>query len=271
MTFNIAHGRGLSLYQGFHSTRSIGRNLDRVARVIVREQPDIVALQEVDERSHWNRHINLLDYLQAATGYPYARHGIHNTRVGRKPLAYGNAFLSKFPIERCEVVPFGEKSIGEKGFMDAQFRIRGALVDVINLHLDFRSRRARLRQAARILEKIENRYEAGATPLPPIICGDFNSGSRAIRDALRHIVEETSARAAYDYYPKRHRNFPAHLPSRGLDFFLVAKPFRNARARPLRCFASDHFPVVLKFELDRKRRLPAAGLQGAPAKGGRGA
>lgn len=254
MTFNIAHGRGLSLYQGFHSSRSIGRNLDRVASVITRQQPDIVALQEVDECSHWNRHINLLDYLQAATGYPYARHGVHNTRTGHKPLAYGNAFLSKHPIENCEVVPFGERTIGEKGFMDAQFRIGGELIDVINLHFDFRSRRARLIQAARILEKIESRYDEGATPLPPIICGDFNSGSQAISDALRHMVEETSQRASYDFYPKRHRSFPAHLPSRGLDFFLVARPFFNARARPLRCFASDHFPVFLEFELDPSQR-----------------
>ena len=62
LTLNIAHGRGLSTYQGFHRARGIERNLLRIARLLDREGPDIVAMQEVDEDSHWNQRIHLLDF-----------------------------------------------------------------------------------------------------------------------------------------------------------------------------------------------------------------
>ena len=55
LTLNIAHGRGLSTYQGFHGARCIERNLLRIARLLQREGADIVAMQEVDEDSHSDR------------------------------------------------------------------------------------------------------------------------------------------------------------------------------------------------------------------------
>lgn len=124
MSFNIAHGRGLSLYQGFHSSNSIRKNLEKIARIVREHSPDIVAFQEIDQSSHWNKHIDLLKHIQDETGYPHSKHGIHNTRFGRKPLCYGNAFLSKHPILNCQVHPFGEKTVGEKGFMEAQVQTR---------------------------------------------------------------------------------------------------------------------------------------------------
>ena len=42
LTLNIAHGRGLSLYQGFHSLKYIYRNLDRIAHLLRRLRPDVV-------------------------------------------------------------------------------------------------------------------------------------------------------------------------------------------------------------------------------------
>ena len=192
MTFNIAHGRGLSLYQGFSSSKRIFKNLDRIAHIIRERQPDIVALQEIDASSHWNCHINLLDYLQSATDYPVSIHGIHNRRDGRKPLAYGNAFLSKFPAKEWNVVSFGSKTVGEKGFLEACFDVDGCQVDIINLHLDFRSRRTRLRQVDQLLASIHQRGEADPYHLPPIICGDFNTSSRSSRDALHQLIERSA-------------------------------------------------------------------------------
>jgi len=122
MSFNIAHGRGLSLYQGFHSSNGIRKNLERIAAIIKKYSPDVVAFQEIDQSSHWNRHIDLLKHIQEETEYPYSEHGIHNTRFGRKALCYGNAFLSKHPISNCRVTPFGEKRIGEKGFMEVSIK-----------------------------------------------------------------------------------------------------------------------------------------------------
>ena len=112
LTLNIAHGRGLSAYQGFHSKRGIHRNLQRIVHLLEKHAPDIVALQEVDEDSHWNERIHLLDVLKEGAGYSYSYLGVHNRRQGRLPLAYGNGLLSRYPIEHAEHEAFGRASLG---------------------------------------------------------------------------------------------------------------------------------------------------------------
>lgn len=248
MSFNIAHGRGLSLYQGFHNSNSIRKNLEKIALIIREHSPDIVAFQEIDQSSHWNKHIDLLKHIQDETNYHYSKHGIHNTRFGRKPLYYGNAFLSKHPILSCEVYPFGEKTVGEKGFMEARVLIESQEIDIINLHLDFRSRRTRITQIESILERIKRLHLADNVN-PPLICSDFNTGYKAFSDAVRQIMIRSARHVQYTYHPQNERTFPAHFPSRGLDFVLAPKPYKVKAARAIKSFASDHLPVLIDFSL----------------------
>ena len=246
MSFNIAHGRGLSLYQGFHSSNGIRKNLERIAAIIKKYSPDVVAFQEIDQSSHWNRHIDLLKHIQEETEYPYSEHGIHNTRFGRKALCYGNAFLSKHPMSNCRVTPFGEKRIGEKGFMEVSIQFDKTPLEIINLHLDFRSRRNRMAQIDPILERIGTLTKS-STPFPPLICGDFNTGSKRFSDAVRQFLIRSAEHAHYTYHPQNKRTFPAHFPSRGLDFILVPKPFAVRTANAIKSFASDHLPVFAEL------------------------
>lgn len=249
MSFNIAHGRGLSLYQGFHSSNGIRKNLERIAAIIRKHSPDIVAFQEIDQSSHWNRHIDLLKHIQEETEYPFSEHGIHNTRFGRKALCYGNAFLSKHPISNCHATPFGEKRIGEKGFMEAKVHIGQATFEIINLHLDFRSRRNRIAQIDPILERIATLTSSNESIPPPLICGDFNTGSRRFSDAVRQFLIRAAKHAHYTYHPQNKRTFPAHFPSRGLDFILAPKPFTVRKASVIKSLASDHLPVLAELRL----------------------
>lgn len=123
MTLNIAHGRGLSTYQGFHNAKGIERSLNRIAHLLRRAKPDIVALQEVDEDSHWNKRIHLLEYLQEAANYPHSQIGINTRREGRLPLVYGNGVLSKLPIEHADNQAFGNATLGEKGFLYTEYTL----------------------------------------------------------------------------------------------------------------------------------------------------
>jgi len=254
MSFNIAHGRGLSLYQGFHSSQGIRKNLERIAAIIREQSPDVVAFQEIDQSSHWNKHIDLLKHIQDETGYEYSEHGIHNTRYGKKALCYGNAFLSKQPISDCSVTPFGKKSIGEKGFMEAKVHFGPYSFEVINLHLDFRSRRNRIAQIDPILERIGDLTNTKDDRPPPIICGDFNARSKHFSDAVRQFLIRAAHHAHYTYHPQNMRTFPAHFPSRGLDFILVPEPFSVKTAGAIRSFASDHLPVFAELALPVRPR-----------------
>lgn len=252
MTLNIAHGRGLSPYQGFHSAKSIERNLKRIAYLLRRVDADVVALQEVDEDSHWNKRIHLLNVLQEKSGYDESYLGVHNRRAGRLPLAYGNGMLSKFPIRHAEHQAFGRASLGEKGFMCAELETEQGILPVINLHLDFKSRLRRIEQVERLTKFLEEKhYTSDMKPhLSPIICGDFNSRQGKRTDAVRHLFRYLLESLEYQLFPKsKTRTFPSFMPTHGLDFFFIPPTYKVENCEVLRSFVSDHRPVVLELSL----------------------
>jgi len=252
LTFNIAHGRGLGLYQGLTSDRRIRRNLDRIAGLLAECGADVVALQEVDQDSHWNRRIDLLEYLRERSGFPHAIWGINTRRAGRKPLAYGNALLSRWPVSEADNRPFGNKTLGEKGFLYAQVDTPEGPLALINLHLDYRSRKLRLSQVNKILDYTnarEDPLEPGRR-LAPVICGDFNARSGRLGDAVRHLASGLVERGHYHLCPRNAQTFPAQFPTHCLDFVFIPEPWRESRARVLRSFLSDHRPVLVEFRYD---------------------
>jgi endonuclease/exonuclease/phosphatase family metal-dependent hydrolase len=249
LTLNIAHGRGLSVYQGFHSADGIERNLRRIGRLLKRLAPDVVALQEVDEDSHWNRRIHLLDFLREDTGFAHSFLGVHNRREGRLPLAYGNGLLSAYPIRTAEHRAFGDAVLGEKGFVYTEIEFPEGRLPLVNLHLDFRSRRRRIEQVEHIIEYLRTRHEEGGGEnfFAPIVCGDFNSRSGRTTDAVRHLFRYLEEHCEYQLFPEGVRTFPSILPRSGLDFIFVPRRHRILHAEVLRAYVSDHRPVLLDF------------------------
>lgn len=252
MTFNIAHGRGLGLYQGFTSERKLRMTLSRIGQLVRDLNVDIVALQEVDEDSHWNRNMNLLRIIQEACGLPHAEMGVNNRRSGRKPLAYGNAILSRYPFHHWENNPFGSATLGGKGFLYAEVDVEGHYLPLINLHLDYRSRLRRLAQVENILKYLEGRAHPGipGQRLAPIICGDFNAGQKHAEDAVNYLLRFMRAHRIYHIYPAGKNTFPAYLPQRALDFIFLPDPYQAVHCEVLRTFLSDHRPVLLEFSVE---------------------
>lgn len=251
VTLNIAHGRGLSTYQGFASAKGIERNLNRIASLLRGIDADVVALQEVDADSHWNKRIDLLKYLQESVGFVHSEMGINNRREGRRPLAYGNGILSQYPIDHSDNTPFGQAKLGEKGFLYTELALPWGLLPMVNLHLDFRSRKRRIIQIERLIEYLEERHRTvgGATYLSPIICGDFNSSSRRPNDAVRHLFNYLQGHCHYELHPLQGRTFPSFFPARALDFICVPPAYRVRSCEVLRAYVSDHCPVVIDLEI----------------------
>lgn len=248
MTLNIAHGRGLSFYQGFHSAKSIERNLCRISHLLRKVDADVVAMQEVDERSHWNKRIHLLDSLQKSAGYAQSYLGVHNRRDGKLPLAYGNGLLSKYPIRHAERQAFGRAPLGEKGFSHVELDTPFGVLPVINLHLDYRSRMKRIEQVEKLIEFLDAKHFTADNKrhLSPIICGDFNAKQGKRADAVQHLFAYLLRNLQYTLMPgPEARTFPSLLPIHGLDFFFLPRGFRVERCEVMRSYVSDHRPVVL--------------------------
>ena len=250
VTFNIAHGRGLNPIQGLTSTRKLRANLRKIARLLDHLKPDIVALQEIDERSRWAGNFDHLEYLRDFSGFPHAVFGINNRRVGLLNLSYGNALLSRYPIVEYENIVFGSRTIGEKGFLFANIDVGGRLLPVVNLHLHYRSRVHRFRQLDRLLAYLRDKlhHRRGEALSLPIVCGDFNnprSGSDATASLLSHLYDFGD----YVLHPQQGRTYPSPLPTRLLDFIFLPHGCRDAQSEIVRSMISDHRPVVVDFTL----------------------
>ena len=69
---------------------------------------------------------------------------------------------------------------------------------------------------------------------------------------VAHLFKYLEDQCAYQIYPKNGRTFPSLLPIHGLDFILVPPSYRVMRCEILRCYVSDHRPVVVDLEILNK-------------------
>jgi endonuclease/exonuclease/phosphatase family metal-dependent hydrolase len=250
VTFNIAHGRGLTPIQGLTSSRKLRLNLRRISDLLGKLGADLVALQEVDECSVWAGSFDHLDYLRAHAGFPHAAFGINNRRVGLMNLCYGNAILSRYPIAETETIVFGKRKVGEKGFLFAEIKVGSRIVPIVNLHLHFSSRKKRLVQLDLLVHWLrEKERERGSHwSVPPIVCGDFNTpdtGDDATAALLSHLTDYGD----YSLHPLLSPTFPSPLPRRALDFVFVPPGCKLVKSEVIRSFLSDHRPVLVEFSV----------------------
>jgi endonuclease/exonuclease/phosphatase family metal-dependent hydrolase len=251
VTFNIAHGRGLMPVSGLTSRRRLEARLQKIAHLIGRLEPDIVALQEIDENSRWAGSFDHLEFLREHAGFPHAIFGVNNRHNGRVHLNYGNALLSRHPILGWETIAFGERRIGEKGFLFAELDIHGRRVAVVNLHLHFGSRDRRFLQLRQVTDYLENkqRHRRAHWHMPPILCGDLNNPSH-IPDATASLLTYFSRHGHYTLHPRAGvRTFPSLWPRRALDFVFLPPGCHEPHCEVIRTLLSDHRPVMVEFAL----------------------
>jgi len=250
VTFNIAHGRGLTPIQGFTSSRKLRLNLRRISDLLGKLGADLVALQEIDECSIWAGSFDHLDYLRAHAGFPHAAFGINNRRVGLMNLSYGNAILSRYPIEETETIVFGKSKVGEKGFLFTEINVGGRVVPVVNLHLHFSSRKKRMIQLDHLVHWLrEKERERGAKwAVSPIVCGDFNTPDTG-DDATASLFSHLNDYGDYSLHPVMGATFPSPMPRRALDFIFVPPGCKAVKSEVVRSFLSDHRPVMVEFSV----------------------
>ena len=251
LTFNIAHARGpMPVHQGLRSIAKLRFNLLRIARLIQRLKVDVIALQEIDENSRWSGSFDHLTFLREHTGLAHGAHGVHNRRGGRYHLNYGNAVLSRWPIEHEATVPFGQGTMGEKGFQFVEIGTPAGRLPLVNIHLNHRSRAQRLRQVAHLMRYLDAQH-AERSPhwhVPTLVCGDFNNASHR-PDATATLLGYFETTNNYTLLPKLGRTFPSAWPAWALDYVFLPEQCLAPKAKIVRSLLSDHCPVLVEFSL----------------------
>lgn len=227
MTFNIQSAR---------------HGLDAVAALIREQDPDVVALQEVDKETVRSGRLDQASELARRAGYA---HQIHFRATDLAGGAYGVAVLSRHPIKDAHSWRLPTtRGLEPRTVARAVLDIDGREVSVYVTHLTNLARRSELRvRQAQFISRLmaEDRR-------PSIVVGDLNDDADSATLLLlrRRLTDAFTAvgRGDAETYP-----LPV-LPDLRLDYVLSSKELRPTRAFVVRKVASDHFPLVADFELE---------------------
>ena len=242
MTLNVAHARRSGPHHLFVRRERAEANLERIAWAIMREAPDVVALQEADAPSLWSGRFNHVEHLAKVAGFNHLFHGEHVCLWrGRRRICYGSAILSRFPLADVTSHRFARSlPTPTKGFVAATLRIPGrvgAPLRVVSVHLDFSRKRVRQDQVLHMAGMLAG--HAG----PLLVLGDFNCQWEGREDTLQLLAGQLGVRP---YRPASGElfTFPSRRPRKRLDWILASRDldFRSYQVLPDRL--SDHLPVV---------------------------
>lgn len=216
-------------------------DVEAIAQVIARQDPDVVALQEVDVLTARSGHIHQAQLLADLTGM----HCYFAKAIDYQGGEFGNVTLSKYPMLERQVWALPSKIEGEPRVLSAVHlqTPEGFAFWFANTHLDsLHEETNRLEQIAFICRKL------GSQTQPVILAGDFNAspGERTI-DAFDQTFTRAQPNAGEEF------TFPAHEPTKTIDFiaYRPQKAFRILLHRVvLETEASDHRPVLGVFEFE---------------------
>lgn len=223
-----------------HSCRGMDWRIDpgRIAEVIARCGPDIIALQEVDVGRSRSGGVDQAEVVAAHLRMQSNFHPALHLEDER----YGDAILTAFPTRVVKAGPL--PAPGEpRGALWLSVDIGGATVQVINTHLGL-TRRERMPQVAALLGP-GWLGSAACRDAPFILMGDFNAVPSS--PAYRAIAARaTDVQPATTDRPRA--TFPSLLPMLQLDYIFVGNGVRpvasEVRADRRSRMASDHLPLL---------------------------
>jgi endonuclease/exonuclease/phosphatase family metal-dependent hydrolase len=239
MTYNIHYGVG----------RDNRYRLDRIIAIIKNEDPDVVALQEVDKNLSRTNFDDQPRIIADALGMHF--HHCVNRRIGDGE--FGIATLSRFPIwenQRYDLSfqpRFRIRYIEPRGALHSDIILHSAHLHVFNVHLGL-SIRERIYQRRKLLS--ESILLNGTLQKPTVILGDFNDRpisvvNLPIQSYFHDVFKLSGCRdgATFRWGPIKLR----------LDRIYVSSQIHPIKAyisnTPLSRLASDHMPLITVAEV----------------------
>lgn len=235
----------------------------RIARVIARTQPDIVALQELDVGRARSGHEN---QAQTIAHYLTMEHHFHPA-IHVQDEQYGDAILSHLPMRLVKAAPLppapapGSKR-EPRGALWVTVDLAGTEIQVLNTHLGLWPGE-RLRQT----EELLGRHWLGDPRCqgPVILCGDFNATPGT---AVCRILCERLDDAQVKLEAHRPRNtFSSTIPAARIDHIFIGGGIAvtgiDVPGSQLAKVASDHRPLVATLTVPAVERRASVATEAA--------
>jgi endonuclease/exonuclease/phosphatase family metal-dependent hydrolase len=225
-----------------HHCEGTDGNLDieRIAQVVRSVEPDLVALQEVDQKAQRSQSVDQPAEIARLT----KMHVVFGANIPLQGGSYGNAVLSRFPIKSHTNHKLTRFDNGEqRGVLEVYFELSGLRHPLLFLatHLDHRpNNEERLASAQAILEIMADQPDR-----PALLAGDLND----IPDsAVLNRFGQQWGRANANVLP----TIPVANPRRQIDYILLrpSARWRVVEAKVIdESVASDHRPIFATLEL----------------------
>jgi endonuclease/exonuclease/phosphatase family metal-dependent hydrolase len=232
ITYNIHHGEGTD-----------GKiDLERIAKVLTAETPDLVAVNEVDQGTQRTHRLDMPAELSRLTNMK----AVFEKNIDFEGGRYGNAVLSRLPIRRHENHKLPSDYEGEqRGVLEVELGDADENEPLLFFatHLDYRPPdHERLASVGRIEEIVGARKVR-----PAILAGDLNDTpeSRVLAAFAKNWTLTSS---------KPLPSIPVVKPKKQIDYILVrpAARWKVIETRILdESVASDHRPLLAVL-----KRLP---------------
>ena len=223
-SYNIKHGQGMD-----------GKiDLERIAAVIAKEKPDLVALQEVDVNCTRSGNID----IAAELGRLLKMEHRFSKSIDLQGGEYGVAVLSRLPVIKAirHVLP-GEGEPRTALEVQVNGGSFGDVISFVSIHNDWQKEETRVMQVGAILAALKE------TTHPVILAGDFNGETD---DASVQLI----AQKPWQLLDKKgEKTCPSDVPKVEIDFFAI----RGFGALESKCrvieekVASDHRPIVAEL------------------------
>ena len=223
LAYNVKHGRG-----------NDGQvDLERTARVIRRLNPDVVALQEIDNQASRSGNIDEPQQLAKLTGL---RHHAFGSFFDFQGGEYGMAILSRFPLSEINNLRLPDGAEPRTSLVvtvEATKPFRLA-----NVHF-YATEEQRLAQAQTLLDVLDKQPE-----MPSMIVGDFNSQPESPVLGLFadwYIPDKGDDNLTFSSdQPRIEIDFIMHRPTKAFDVREI-----DVIEEPI---ASDHRPLTVDLE-----------------------
>lgn len=216
-------------------------DLDAIANTIKAQNPDLVALQEVDVNTERSGKFNQAEEIAKKLNM----HFYFGKAIDHQGGDYGVAILSKYPLSETQVhrLPSKPETKGEPRVLaTAKITLpNGSVIRFGSTHLDAQKAPVNRQMQIEEIGKI-----ATTEQLPFIIAGDFNAtpDSEVIAGLDKHFT-----RTCQNCAP----TIPVINPNKTIDFIAYKHPQNKISVVSHQVvneqYASDHLPVVAVLKL----------------------
>ena len=239
----------------------------RIARVIARYDPDVIALQEIDANMNNSIILDQASTIAGELGMEFHFHPVRESPNGE----FGNAILSKYPVKLIQLSALSRRSKVYKlqfstlsqprGRMEVEIDVNGTLLRLVNTHLGLTHEERKIQ----VRDLFGNGGEEGGKRelistdstriIPTILCGDFNStpkqyAYKAICEVM-HDVETKFEHNANLRLAKK--TFPSRYPTVRLDHIFINDKIKVMKIvvpeNHLTKVASDHLPLIADLDI----------------------